>query len=42
MIEGYDDWLQAQNCLLGAALIEPSLVPRIVTELKAEDFFGIM
>ena len=40
MIEGYDDWLQAQNCLLGAALIDSSLVPRIVTELKAEDFSG--
>lgn len=40
MIEGFDDWLQAQNCLLGAALIDSSLVPRIVTELKAEDFSG--
>ena len=40
MIEGYDDWLQAQNCLLGAALIDSSLVPRIVTDLKAEDFSG--
>ena len=36
----YDDWLQAQNCLLGAALIDPALVPRIVTELSVEDFSG--
>lgn len=36
----YDDWLQAQNCLLGAALIDPTLVPRIVTELSVEDFSG--
>ena len=39
-LEGYDDWLQAQNCLLGAALINPDLVPRVVTELQAEDFSG--
>lgn len=37
---GYDDWLQVQNCLLGAALIDPELVPRIVTELAPEDFSG--
>lgn len=37
---GYDDWLQAQNCLLGAALIDSELVSRIVTELSAEDFTG--
>lgn len=37
---GYDDWLQVQNCLLGAALIDPELVPRVVTELTAEDFSG--
>ena len=37
---GFDDWLQAQNCLLGAALINPELVPRVVTELAAEDFSG--
>ena len=36
----YDDWLQAQNCLLGAALINPALVPRVVTELSVEDFAG--
>lgn len=37
---GYDDWLQVQNCLLGAALIDSELVPRIVTELQPEDFSG--
>lgn len=37
---GYDDWLQAQNCLLGAALIDSTLVPRVVTELSVEDFSG--
>lgn len=36
----YDDWLQVQNCLLGAALINPEFVPRIVTELTPEDFSG--
>lgn len=35
-----EEWLQAQNCLLGAALIDPELVPRVVTELTAEDFYG--
>lgn len=35
-----EDWLQAQNCLLGSALIDSELVPRVVTELTAEDFFG--
>lgn len=39
-LTGYDDWLQAQNCLLGAALLSPDLVPRIVTELHREDFSG--
>lgn len=37
---GYDDWLQAQNCLLGAALLDPELVPRIVTELTSDEFLG--
>lgn len=36
----YDEWLQAQNCLLGAALLNPVLVPRVVTELSVEDFSG--
>lgn len=40
MLVGFDDWLQAQNCLLGAALINPELVPRIVSELTPEDFSG--
>lgn len=39
-LNGFDDWLQAQNCLLGAALIDPELVPRIVSELTEEDFSG--
>ena len=38
---GYDDWLQAQNCLLGAALINPTLVPRVITELSETDFSGV-
>lgn len=37
---GYDDWLQVQNCLLGAALLDPKLVPRVVTELTVDDFTG--
>ncbi len=37
---GFDDWLQVQNCLIGAALLEPRLVARIVTELTPEDFSG--
>ena len=35
-----EEWLRAQNCLLGTALIYPELVPRVVTELTAEDFSG--
>lgn len=37
---GYDDWLQAQNRLLGTALLDPTLAPRVITELTAEDFAG--
>lgn len=37
---GYDDWLQAQNRLLGTALLDPTLVPRVITELTPEDFAG--
>lgn len=37
---GFDDWLQAQNCLLGAALINPEFVATVVTELSPEDFSG--
>ena len=37
---GFDDWLQAQNCLLGAALINPEFVATIVTELSPDDFSG--
>ena len=39
-LEGFDDWLQAQNCLLGAALVFSEFVPRVVTELQASDFSG--
>lgn len=39
-LTGFDDWLQAQNCLIGAALLDPQLVPRVVTELRREDFSG--
>ena len=37
---GYDDWLQAQNRLLGTALLDPTLAPRVITELAPEDFAG--
>ena len=37
---GYDDWLQAQNRLLGTALLDPTLAPRVITELTPEDFAG--
>ena len=37
---GYDDWLQAHNRLLGTALLDPTLVPRVITELAPEDFAG--
>lgn len=40
VLAGFDDWLQAQNCLLGAALINSELVPRIVSELTPDDFTG--
>lgn len=34
------DWLQAQNSVLGAALIEPSLVPKVIQETRLSDFSG--
>ncbi|MBR2047108.1 MAG: AAA family ATPase [Oscillospiraceae bacterium] len=34
------DWLQAQNSVLGSALIEPELVPKLLTETSEEDFSG--
>lgn len=39
-VMGYDDWLSAQNCLLGAALLNPELVPQLVSDLRKEDFTG--
>lgn len=35
-----EEWIQAQNCLLGSALINSELVPRVVTELTEGDFYG--
>lgn len=34
------DWLQAQNSVLGAALIEPSLVPKVIQQTRLSDFSG--
>ena len=34
------DWLEAQNSVLGSALIEPKLVPMILSETSAEDYSG--
>lgn len=33
-------WLDAQYSVLGAALIEPKVVPRVMAETRAEDFSG--
>lgn len=35
-----EDWLQAQYSVLGAALIEPSLVPRVIQQTRSTDFSG--
>lgn len=35
-----DDWLQAQCSVLGAALIEPTLVPKVIAETTAKDYSG--
>lgn len=34
------DWLQAQNSVLGSALIEPSLVPKVIQQTRPSDFSG--
>lgn len=34
------DWLQAQYSVLGAVLIEPSLVPKIIAQTRSVDFSG--
>ena len=33
-------WLEAQHSVLGSALIEPKVVPRVLSELREEDFSG--
>lgn len=35
-----DHWLEAQHSVLGSALIEPKVVPRILSGLREEDFTG--
>ena len=34
------DWLQAQYSVLGAALIEPQLVPKVLTQTAVSDYSG--
>ena len=34
------DWLQAQYSVLGAVLIEPALVPKVIAQTRSEDFSG--
>lgn len=34
------DWLQAQNSVIGAALIEPSIVPKVIQQTRSSDFSG--
>lgn len=35
-----DDWLQAQNSVLGSALIDPELVPKVIHMTRSSDFSG--
>lgn len=35
-----EDWLQAQCSVLGAALIEPELVPKVIAQTTASDYTG--
>lgn len=35
-----EDWLQAQYSVLGAALIEPDLVPKVIQQTRSADFSG--
>ena len=35
-----NDWLQAQYSVLGAALIEPGLVPKVIASTRTADFSG--
>lgn len=34
------DWLEAQNSVIGSALIEPDLVPRVIQQTRSADFSG--
>lgn len=34
------DWLQAQYSVLGAALLEPTIVPKVLTETSLHDYSG--
>lgn len=34
------DWLQAQHSVLGSALIEPSLVPKVISQTASADYSG--
>lgn len=36
----YDGYLEAQNAVLGAVLIEPDLVPKVIQATRKEDFTG--
>lgn len=35
-----EDWLQAQHSVLGAALIDSDLVPKVISETSAKDYTG--
>ena len=35
-----EDWLQAQYSVLGAALIEPKVIPKVMSETSKDDFSG--
>lgn len=35
-----DNWLQAQYSVLGSALIEPSVVPKVIQQTRMADFSG--
>jgi len=34
------DWLDAQNSVIGAALIDPDLVPKVIQQTRSTDFSG--
>ena len=35
-----ENWLQAQFSVLGSALIEPSVVPKVIQQTRIADFSG--